>query len=659
MQEPSVPVRKLTIRQPLAIAMLALVPSLFTACSGSSSNNDKNSGGNGGDGGDSGGNAGGDSGGGGGGGTSLGGNAGGGPGTNVMLEGACGPLPPAPARRLSRVEYVASLREVFPFAFKPDADGVYRIDNHSFALKRGTQTINWNWKDDVIADPGTYGFQNRANNLNATAFQLEAYDDNAVLIAELVAQPATLASLVPCQEKTVDCGKKFIDAYGPKFFRRPMTDAEKTVYYDFFKTEFDGAKADDAAADNFMVALRLTLEVFLQSPQFMYRLELGDPATKKNGAVQLTQYEIANRLSYGFWSTMPDADLMTAASKGELKTADQLEAQARRMLKDNRFRYMVIEYFRQWADLERIFGESYRQYPGTSLGDAQHSFSIFQALGSRHEIEQFVEWTFADSDATFNTLFTSTKSWVNKYTKGVYEGKLLSVSTQDPDFVYTPMDLNPAQRAGILTRAFFGWAYSHFGTPVGVPNPPVRGNFVLQKVFCQHFPPPPADAQTRAGAVQVPAGSTNREEFAARMKAADICNSCHQVLDPLGFAFENYNEVGFYITKDQKNPAKTIDASGKVDLGTPTDVDGPFANAVDLSKKLGKSKSAAACLTQQWYEYLTGRDADGVIAPEPSDGADACRIKKMVEAADAKGGDLREAFVAWVKSPDFQWRPAY
>lgn len=661
MQEQPVPFRKLTLRQPLAIAMLSLVPSLFTACSGSSTNNDKNNGGNGGDGGDSGGNgSGGDNGGGNGsGGSSAGGNAGGGPGMNVMLEGACAPLPPAPVRRLSKIEFSGTLREVFPFMYKPDADGVYRMDNHSFSFKRGTQDVSFGWKDDVVNDPNTFGFINRAVNLNPTPYAAETNDDNAVTIAEFLTTGENLAKLMPCPEKTVECGKQFIDKYGPKVFRRPMTDDEKKIYNDFFKAQFDKAKADDAAADNFLVALRLTLEAFLQDPAFTYRLEVGDAATKKNGAIKLTQYEIANRLSYALWSTAPDDVLMTAAQKGELSTESQLETQARRMIADKRFRFMIGEYFRQWLDLERIFSEIYRSYPGTSLAQQPHQFSAFQALGARYDSYRFTEWVFADSDGTVNSLFTGTKGWVNSYTEAVNAGNYLPVTTQSPDFAWKEVDLNPDQRAGILTRQFFAWAYSHFGFPVGIPNPPVRGNFVLQKVFCQSFPAPPADAQTLAGAVKPPAGATNREEFRARLDAAPICKSCHTALDPVGFAFENYNEVGKYITKDQKNPAKTIDASGTLSLPVATDIDGPFTNAVDLSKKMGKSSSVAACLTQQWYEYLTGRDADGVIAPEESDGVDACRIKKMIDATKAKGGDLREGIVAFIKSPEFQWRPAY
>jgi hypothetical protein len=677
MQEQPVPFRKPTVRQPLAIALVAIVPTLFIGCSGSSGGDAKN-GGNGGD--NSGGNAGDNGGGnsaGNGGGTNGGGTNGsfGGNGGDPIVVApsevkTCdGKIAPAPIRRLSRIEYMASVREIFPSAFKPGADGVFKLDTHQFSFKRPGQTTETkiHLRGDAVADPQTFGFENRAANLNPSSFLLENYDDLGSVIADYLTVGDQLAKTVPCPEKNLVCGKAFVEGLLPKVFRRPATDEEKSTYNTFFSDQFNAA-ASTSGADQFLVAVRLTIEALLQSPPFLYRVELGDKDTKKSGAIRLTPYETASRLSYLFWSAPPDRELMDAAAAGKLGTTEQLEAQARRLVKDKRFRFMAIEWFRQWADFERIFTEGYRTKPGFNLAQPCHDYGNLYFLGAREEMERFTEWVMADSDASVKTLLTSTKSFQNNFVANLYSSARPLPSWCDPaptlptDFVSAEVDSK--QRSGFLTRAFFNWAYSHYDTP----NPIIRASFVMRKLLCTEIGTPPPDAQSLAGAVKFTAGMSNRQQFAARIapkvtdangveKEVTVCKGCHNAMDPLGLPLESYSDVGKYLTNDLKNN-QPIDAKSKIALGK--DVDGDVRDALDLSSRLGSSKDVQRCVMTQLYEYATGRDAVGAKArDENSDGIDACRTDEIEKALAAKNGDLREALVALVKQPDFVWRPAY
>jgi|GEM_PF-6655692 len=653
MQGQPVPFRKLTVRQPLALALVAIVPSLFFGCSGSSGGDNKN-GGNGGD--NGGGNAGDN-----GGGNSAGNGNGGSGGVVQPPDGVqtCGPLTPAPLRRLSQTDYLRSVSALFPKLFPAESDGVMRLDSHFIRFTRpGTSkiAINEHVSKFLVKDPNTFGFSNRAKNLNPTSLGLEVYDEVAGMLAEALvlgtkADGKPLDALeMPCTDSNVECGKKHIEKYGPLFFRRPLTAEESARYLTFFQDEFKAAETASGGVNAFKAALVLTLEAFLQSPQFLYRLEIGDSKTKNAGAIKLTQHEIASRLSFALWNSPPDEELSKAAADGKLATAKEREDQARRMLLSKNSRYMTVEFFRQWADFERIFAEGYRRKPGrTDLGIG-HSTEFVYTLAARQEIAQFVEWVFSEGGGSVNALFTSTKAWGTNVTKALYTGALLASPYEDKSPV-AELQLDATQRAGILTRPLIPWVYSHFDTP----NPPVRGSFILSKVLCFHFPPPPGDAMSLAGKVDFTAGMSNRDQFLARAKAATNCKSCHNTMDPVGFSMENYNELGIFIKNDAKN-GKPVDASGKLEIGS--DIDGNFSNLVDLSKKFGGSARVRQCMTTQFYEYVTGRDADGSII-EDQDGVDKCRLSALDKAVADSKGDLREAFVKYATTDDFIWRAAY
>jgi hypothetical protein len=553
--------------------------------------------------------------------------------------GACGPLAPAPVRRLNRWEYGGSIRALFPKSFPANAEiNGWRYDDHQLAFKRpaNAEASNLHIVNDMYKDPATHGFENRARKLNPTDLLLETYDDYAIMIAEQATRDGS-DQFLPCTEKTLDCGKKFIDSFGKKAFRRPLASDEKDRYYKYFDQEMKDGGSFDAA-------VHLTLQLFLQAPQFLYRIELGDPSTRAKGAIRLTPWETASRLSYLFWMSSPDDELFAAAEGDKLKTPDQIGAQAERMLGDPRFRYTAVEFFRQWGDFERGFTESYRLKPGFNQSQMGHGVNIFYLLAARDEAQRFTEWSFTEGNASAKELLTDPTTFSNNYLDDLYAGRppLLSTAIGAP----TKKTVNTQQRSGYLTRALFNWTYAHFEGGV----PPLRGHFVVERVLCDSFPAPPADALSVKRLD--PDGPTNRDEFEAKVKARDDCPVCHNKLDGIGFTFEHYNNTGGYRTTDNGAP---VDATGTL-LGT--DVDGPVKNAIELSAKLGNSALVRQCFLRQWYEHAVGRDAEGAIFPGRSkDGVDVCRLNALDKVLMDNNGDVRKALVEYAKSPDFIWRP--
>jgi hypothetical protein len=501
-------------------------------------------------------------------------------------------VPTAPLRRLSYAEYQATSKD----------------------LLGSLKTV-----DTLLTrDPAAHGFENRAELLNPSPLLVEQYGDAAIDAGLKVS--GAMAAVVPCTPKSAaeekTCGATFVEQFGAKAFRRPLTAEEKADYSAFFENE--------RGMSDFTGAVQLTTEVLLQAPQFLYRLELGDPATAATDRIALTQYEIASRLSYLLLGSQPDKALFDAAAAGALGAPDAREAQARRLLRDPRAGAMMVEFHRQWLDLDRLDRE-----PKDPATYPKYNDALKSAI--REESDRFVQKVMWQGPGTIAAFLTSTDTVVSAPLAGLY-------GVPAPATGWGDATLNPAERAGFLTRANFlaNRAHQLEGSP------PLRSVFIRDRLFC--LPPltPPADANlSEPKATAGTTALTNRQLFEARIAPA-TCNGCHVVINPLGYGLENYDAIGAFRTTDNGQP---VDASGKI-LGT--DVDGPFTGGVELSQKLAQSKTVATCVATNWFQYALGRDLTT---------ADACRLAKLNLALSDAGGDIRELLVSLVKSPEFTYRP--
>ena len=464
---------------------------------------------------------------------------------------SCSDVQVAPMRRLSRAEYLASVRDLFP------------------GVELGELAIG--------KDPHEHGFENRADLLNPQPLLIEQYNTAASEIAALVIEDP--ASVLPCAPEVAGdaaCGAELIETFGARVFRRPLTAEETTTYTDFFAGEL-------AAGSGFHGAVQLTIEALLQAPQFLYRLEFGEADPVAPGLARLTPYEIATRMSYLLWGSGPDASLIESAEAGLLGTPAEREQEARRMLADPRARDMLVEFHRQWLDFDGLQGESKdpTTYP---TYDAALEASI------RQESDRFVGNVIWKGDGTVRSLLTSTTAEVDAPLAQLY-------GVAPPESGWAEVTLDPAQRSGLLTRANFLASRAH----KVAGSPPLRAVFILERLLCQSPPAPPADADLSEPAAESGGeGKTNRQLFEERL-APDACKACHQTFTDLGYAFENYDAIGQYRDQDNGLP---VDATGQFSLG---DIDWQMTGALDLSDLLAESAEVQRCVARFWFEYALGR----------------------------------------------------
>ncbi len=504
----------------------------------------------------------------------------------------------APMRRLSNTEYLNTLRDLFPSA---------RV------------TL-----PELPADTTSGGFENDASSLGASEVQVARWEDIAWRYGEAVTSDArTLASFLPCagSATTADgerrCGEEFIRDFGLRVMRRPLENDEAERYEAFFE--------EQRREIDFRAAVQLTAMAMLQSPSFLYRLEI--PETSSSG---LDSFEIATRLSYFLWETTPDATLLEAALARELEAPEKIEAHARRMLEDPRARAAVTDFHRQWLNFDRILEpEHARRVP-----ENFPNWNATLRASVREEQDRFVESTLFDGEGTLTALLTSRRTWVNRTLAALY-----GVEGPNNDGTWIEVELPEGERSGLLTRAGFLASHSHAANG----SPPLRGVFITERLLCEASPSPPPDANlSPPTAAPGSEPRTNRELFEERTAPA-LCQGCHIRMDGFGFGFENYDAIGAF--RDLDN-GLAVDASGNV-LGT--DVDGPYVGGVELSRILAESERVQSCATRNWVRYALGR------APERTD---SCFIGRLADGFAETGGNVRELLVSIVTSPEFRHRPA-
>ncbi len=436
------------------------------------------------------------------------------------------------------------------------------------------------------------------------------------LAAMVVSDPLKLAKIVPADEGQGDDARAraFIESLGKRAYRRPLTAQEIDKHLAIFT-----AGATLLGGDPFLAGVEHVLSAFFQSPHFIYRVE-GTREPRPDGLVPLAPYELASRLSYLLWNTMPDDVLFDAATAGELDTKEGLLVHAERMLADPQARQVVLAFHHQLFDWKK-FGDLYKDpalFP-------EFVPEIGQDLVT--EAELFVENVVFEQEGSFVDLLTSRTAFVNDRLAGIYE-----VAAPAPG-EFAKVELDPTKRSGILTRAGFLAAN---GT-ARASDPIHRGVFVNLHVLCARLPPPPNNV------TPLPPGEnkTTRDVVAAHTGKGTCGASCHGTLiNPAGFAFENYDAIGRYRSEDNGLP---VNAADNYPIGGSM---AHFENAIEWSQILAESPEANQCFARHWLEFAFGRDA----APE-----DAALVEKLGEASRT-GMPVKELLLELVSSDAFSTR---
>jgi hypothetical protein len=506
---------------------------------------------------------------------------------------------PAPLRRMSNREYVNALADLFPDQ---------------------TPTL-----PALPADADVAGFENAAEAQQPSDLRIARFEAIANLYAAgATRDAAAVQALVGCDSwatptQQAACARQLIERTGRKLFRRPVTAEEQ----DRFALRFAGW----TAALDFPAAVQLTLAAMLQSPQFLYRPEPVEPG---NGGARVLAavepYAMASRLSFFLWESVPDEPLLEAAANDQLRTEDQIRAQAERMLHDPRARRMLWDFHRQWLGLERVLADEHQvRTPAVDPG-----WTASTPAAAVEESRRFVE--NVAPGGTLRDLLTSRRAWVNGDLARIY-----GLPAPSDPAGWQEVELPQAERAGLLTRAAFLAGTSHRGGT----SPPIRGNAIQLRMLCRLATSPPPDADLSMPMAAPDDGPrTNRMLFEART-APPPCQSCHVGLNGLGFGFEHYNAAGGFQAYEQ---GLAIDATGAI---TGTDVDRKFDGARELSAALGDSEQVYRCAARQWLRFALGR------API---GGESRVVDALTAGFLGSGGDLHGLLLDVVTAPTFRMR---
>jgi hypothetical protein len=371
-------------------------------------------------------------------------------------------------------------------------------------------------------------------------------------------------------------------------------------------------------------ALTLAITGLLESPSFLYRPEFGS-ANSIGSAVELDAYELASRLSYFFWKSIPDDALMSVAADGSLLNDNVLRTQANRMMNDPRAKPVLTDFFVQWLGLYRLDTMSLDESAFPELDDAMRS-------DLKDSVIKYVEHALWNSDS-WSVLMSGSYGFVNDRLAPIF-----GVAPPNSDQL-VQVDLNMSERAGVLTQPGTLAATSH-----DIRHSPIlRGVQFLTGIVCAP-PPPPANGVGMPDPDLVVDESqvcTTRDEVALKHSASSGCAACHDAIDGAGFNFENYDALGRYRTVEN---GCQVDATGSFDG---TDITGTVQNAVDLALQLPSSRTVSSCMTEHMFRFALGRN---------NNSQDACEISSLSNQLTSTDS-MQSLVIELVMSPSFRSRP--
>jgi hypothetical protein len=493
---------------------------------------------------------------------------------------------PRPLTRLTRREYNNTVRDLLGDTTRP-ADDFADDRDRTFLFRRA----------GLVATQDADVLRTSAESLSKAALK-------------------NLDKLVPCAAADGEdkCAAQFIESFGLRAFRRPLSDAETTRLTALYR------EARDTLALGFDDAIGVLIEAMLQSPAFLYHWESPYTApVREADAVALGPYDVAARLSYFIWGSMPDQELFDAARTGALASDADIAEQASRMLADAKAKDAVTAFFREWLEIDQLAA-----LPKDAVSYPDYNDALKAAVVS--ETEAFAQSVLLEGGGRLQTLLDADYSFSNQLLGKVYGGSATGTAL-------AKTALDTSQRLGLLTQPSF---LSMTGSPDG-SNPVKRGKAVYVKLLCGSLPPPPPNVPA---AKPASAGGTTRERFAEHGEN-ECARGCHGLMDPIGFAFEHYDGIGRYRTLDNGEP---VDSSGTLTLDG-NDVS--FDDAVDLSRILSTSDTVRSCFAKQWFRFAVGRMETA---------GDTQSLSAIQAAFAAHDFDMRDLAPAIAVSRSFRFR---
>jgi len=493
-------------------------------------------------------------------------------------------------RRLNRAEYNNTIRDLIGIDFHP--------------------------ADDFPSDDVGYGFDNIGDVLSMPPLLVEKYLDAAEAVidaayADDAARSRILRHTAGGDVSERDAARLNLSDFVEHAFRRPPSDREFEQLRELTRIARRNGLSDEEG-------FRGALTAVLVSPKFLFRIERDPGDDDENGIRNLDGWELATRLSYFLWSSMPDEELFTLAREGKLQNDEVLVAQARRMLDDPKARALIDNFAGQWLQLRDLA----RLSPDPELFP---EFDEPLRAAMREETEHFFA-NLIENDRSVLEFLTADYSFLNERLANHYgiEG------VQGDQF--RRVDL-PEQRRGVLTQASILLITSN---PTRT-SPVKRGKWILENVLAEPPPPPPGN---------VPALDANAETLGTLRERMEqhrenpSCAVCHFKMDSLGFGLENFDAVGAWRTVDGR---ADIDPAGELPGGV------TFNGPAELMAVLADEKKEAfcRCLTEKLLTYGLGRGLQSY---------DRCAVNKIVERLEKNEYRFRALVDGVVLSDAFRMR---
>lgn len=465
-------------------------------------------------------------------------------------------------RRLNEAQYIRSIEQIFgpgisvPGRFDPPvrAKGLLAIGDASV----------------TVSPSGIEQYELRARQIAAAAL---AGDRGKALMGCTAAEAFDVA-----------CANAFFAKYGRLLYRRPLSDAELHSVNQL-------ASSATAQSHSFAKGLEIGLSRLLMSPNFIFRVERSEADPAHPGALRLDAWSLATRISFLLWDAPPDAELLDAAARGELRDPAKLGQQVDRMIASPRYEQGVRSFFSD------MFG--YEQFRGLAKDQAIYpKFNSELARDAQEQALRTIVDLLVTNKGDYRDLFTTRKTFMTRGLGSLYK---VPVSADAFDGWAAYEFLEGSHRGGILSLAGFLMLDP---THEGRSSPTIRGKSIRELFLCEEVPVPPANVNFAiVQDVSNPLYRTARQRLTAH-RDDPVCAGCHKITDPMGLSLENYDAIGNYRSTENGAP---IDVTGTY---SGKDFDG----LAGLSRLLHDGPEAPSCLVRRVYEYGAGRsigDDDG------------------------------------------------
>ncbi|MFL5343838.1 MAG: DUF1592 domain-containing protein [Hyalangium sp.] len=447
---------------------------------------------------------------------------------------------------------------------------------------------------------------------------LVSYENSALHAAQAaLSSTATRKTLIGCTPtSTTDesCLHDFLSQFGHRAWRRPLSEQELASWIHV------GTAAATAYGD-FYKGVEFAVAGLLQSPSFLYMVEVGQPDPEHPGRRKLTGLELATRLSFFLTGTTPSDELLAAAERGGLDTQEGVRAQALQLVSRPEAREALTRFFDEYLRL--------RELPTLSKDSTLFPFFTPElASGMREETQRFLADLVWDRNTDFREAFDSDSTFVNKDLATLYG---LSGA---PATGFARLKLPPESgRGGLLGQASLLTLLSHQTTT----SPTVRGRFVRERLLCQPIPAPPPDVIPNLPEPQSGDQPQTMRQRLAEHQKNPACSGCHTRMDPIGFGLENFDPVGRFRDSDHGAP---------IDSVTQLDALGTFQNPRQLGQLLRRSDRTVPCLVRNVFRMATGHvEVEGETEP----------LSELAATFSRSGYHLRDLLVEITASDAFRY----